>query len=56
MTTVLAAMAAGRALADHGEAVQAAARADLVALFTKRHVAGQGVMMGCKAWLVRAIA
>lgn len=53
---VLAAMAAGRALADHGEAVQAAARADLVALFTERHVAGQGVMMGCKAWLVRAIA
>ncbi|MFN3989168.1 MAG: class I SAM-dependent methyltransferase [Erythrobacter sp.] len=53
---VLGAMAVGRALAEHGEAVRAAARADLVRLFTRHHVAGQGVMMGCKAWLVRAQA
>jgi len=51
---VLGAMAVGRALAEHGKAVRAAARADLVRLFTQRHVAGQGVLMGCKAWLVRA--
>ena len=53
---VLGAMAVGRALAEHGEAVRAAARADLVRLFAERHVAGQGVMMGYKAWLVSARA
>lgn len=53
---VLGAMAVGRALAEHGTEVRAAARADLVRLFTERHVAGQGVMMGCKAWLVSARA
>ncbi len=53
---VLGAMAVGRALAEHGDAVRSAARADLVALFTKRHVPGQGVIMGCKAWLVSARA
>lgn len=53
---VLGAMAVGRALAEQGEAVRAAARADLVALFAQRHIAGQGVMMGCKAWLVSAQA
>jgi hypothetical protein len=49
-------MAVGRALAEHGEAVRAAARADLVRLFAERHVAGEGVMMGYKAWLVSARA
>lgn len=53
---VLSAMAVGKALSEHGDAVRAAARDDLVTLFTKRHVAGQGVMMGCKAWLVTARA
>lgn len=51
---VLSAMAVGRALAEHGEAVREAARNDLVTLFTERFVPGQGVMMGCKAWLVQA--
>jgi SAM-dependent methyltransferase len=51
---VLAAMAVGRALAEHGEAVTKAARDDLVTLFEQRFVPGQGVMMGCKAWLVTA--
>lgn len=53
---VLSAMAVGKALAEHGEAIRAAARDDLVALFARHHVAGQGVMMGCKAWLVSARA
>lgn len=53
---VLCAMAVGKALSEHGDAVRAAARDDLVTLFRKRHVAGQGVMMGCKAWLVSARA
>lgn len=51
---VLASMAAGRILVEQGEDVLASARADLVAMFTRHHRAGQGVMLGCKAWLVRA--
>ena len=53
---VLGAMAVGRLLAEQDAAVQAAARADLLALFRQRHVTGEGVMMGCKAWLVSARA
>lgn len=51
---VLASMAVGRALDEAGEQTRSAARADLHDLFTRRHVAGAGVMMGCKAWLVHA--
>ncbi len=53
---VLASMAAGRILAEQGEAVLAAARADLTALFTRHHHPGKGVMLDCKAWLVSAQA
>jgi hypothetical protein len=53
---VLGSMAVGRALAEHGGEVQAAARDDLIALFSESHQPDSGVMMGCKAWLVRAIA
>lgn len=52
---VLASMAVGRVLDEAGSDVRKAARADLVELFTRRHVAGEGVMMGCKAWLVTAM-
>ena len=52
----LAGMAAGRALAEQGQAVLAAARADLVAMYARHYRAGEGVMMGCKVWLVRAQA
>jgi len=51
---VLASMAVGRALEEASAAIRSAARADLLDLFTRRHVAGAGVMMGCKAWLVTA--
>lgn len=51
---VLSSMAVGRALDEAGAEIRAAARADLVELFTRRHVPGEGVMMGCKAWLVKA--
>ena len=51
---VLSSMAVGRALDEAGAEIRAAARADLVDLFTRRHVAGAGVMLGCKAWLVTA--
>ncbi|MFN3475814.1 MAG: class I SAM-dependent methyltransferase [Blastomonas sp.] len=52
----LASMAIGRALAEAGEDVLARARADLVTLFEKRHVPGQGVMMANKVWLLSANA
>ncbi|MCM0000382.1 MAG: methyltransferase domain-containing protein [Erythrobacter sp.] len=51
---VLASMAAGRILAEQGENVLASARADLAAMFARHHRAGEGVMLGCKAWLVSA--
>jgi len=53
---VLSSMAVGRVLDEAGSTVRDAARADLVELFTRRHVAGEGVMMACKAWLVTAKA
>jgi SAM-dependent methyltransferase len=53
---VLSSMAVGRVLDEAGSTVRDAARADLVELFTRRHVAGEGVMMACKAWLVTARA
>lgn len=53
---VLASMAAGRILAEQGEDVLAAARADLTAMFARHTRAGEGVMLGCKAWLVTARA
>jgi SAM-dependent methyltransferase len=52
----LASMAAGRILAEQGEAVLGAARADLTAMFARHHREGEGVMLGCKAWLVSARA
>ncbi|WP_086607573.1 class I SAM-dependent methyltransferase [Erythrobacter donghaensis] len=53
---VLASMAAGRVLAEQGPEVRAAAHADLTAMFASHHRAGEGVMLGCKAWLVTAHA
>lgn len=53
---VLASMAAGRVLAEQGEAVRDAAREDLRTLLADHHKAGEGVMLGCKAWLVTAKA
>ncbi len=49
---VLASMAVGRVLEEHGPAVRDAARADLLALFTRHYRAGEGVMLRAKAWLV----
>jgi SAM-dependent methyltransferase len=51
---VLASMAAGRMLEEHGPAVRDAARADLLALFTRHYRPGEGVMLRAKAWLVTA--
>ena len=53
---VLSSMAVGRALDEQGDKIRAAAEVDLVDLFQKHYVAGQGVMMQGKAWLVSATA
>jgi SAM-dependent methyltransferase len=53
---VLTSMAAGRVLDEAGPAIRDAARADLVELFTQRHVEGEGVMLQAKVWLVSAHA
>lgn len=53
---VLASLAVGQALADQGEAVRDAARADLATMFARHDRAGEGVMLACKAWLVTARA
>jgi ubiquinone/menaquinone biosynthesis C-methylase UbiE len=53
---VMSSMAVGRALDEQGADVRSAAEADLVDLFQKHYVAGQGVMMQGKAWLVSATA
>ena len=53
---VLAAMAVGRVLAEQGDAVREAARADLTAMFARHYREGGGVMLRAKAWLVTARA
>jgi SAM-dependent methyltransferase len=53
---VLSSMAVGRVLDEAGGAIRNAARSDLIDLFARRHVAGNGVMMQAKAWLVTARA
>lgn len=53
---VLSSMAVGRVLDEAGPDIRAAARADLEGLFTARHVPVEGVLMGCKVWLVTARA
>ena len=53
---VLSSMAVGRALDEQGPEIRAAAEADLIELFQKHYVAGEGVMMKGKAWLVSANA
>lgn len=53
---VLSSMAVGRALDEQGDEIRAAAEVDLVDLFQKHYIDGQGVMMQCKAWLVSATA
>jgi hypothetical protein len=51
---VLSSMAVGRVLEEQGNDIRAAAEGELVALFEKHYVFGQGVMMQGKAWLVSA--
>ena len=50
----LASMAAGRLRREKGDNILSNARSDLMKLFESRFVAGEGVMMKAKAWLVSA--
>jgi hypothetical protein len=56
VTFVLSSMAVGRVLDEKGADVRAAAEEELLELFAKYHVPGQGVLMQGKAWLVSAMA
>jgi hypothetical protein len=53
---VLSSLGVGRVLREQPEAIAAAAAADMVKLFERHHVPGEGVLMGCKVWLVSATA
>lgn len=51
---VLSSLGVGRVLDEQPEAVREAAAADLLAMFERNYVAGEGVLLGCKVWLVSA--
>jgi ubiquinone/menaquinone biosynthesis C-methylase UbiE len=52
----LTSMAAGRLLREQGDAVLEAASEEMAELFARHHIAGEGVMMRGKSWLVSALA
>jgi len=56
LAMVLSSMGIGRVVDEQEPAKQSAIRSDLLALFERRHVAGEGVLMAAKAWLVTARA
>lgn len=51
---VLSSLGVGRVLDEQPEAIREAAAADMLALFERNYVAGEGVMLGCKVWSVTA--
>lgn len=53
---ILSSMAVGRALTDQAPDIRQRATDDLTALLQRYYISGEGVMMGCKAWLVAAKA
>jgi SAM-dependent methyltransferase len=53
---VLGSLGVGRILAEQADDVRALASADLLAMFERNHVPGEGIMLACKAWLVTAAA
>ena len=53
---VMESMPVGKALAGCPEETQEAVRKQFLEVFWRHHVAGQGVLMPCKAWLVSSIA
>ncbi len=53
---VVESMPVGKALAECPEQTQNAAKMKLLEIFTRHHVAGEGVLMPCKAWLITAVA
>lgn len=53
---VLSSLGVGRVLAEQPDAIRAAASADMLALFERHYQPDKGVLLGCKVWLVSAIA
>ncbi|KEO91442.1 methyltransferase type 11 [Erythrobacter longus] len=53
---VLSSLGVGQILAEQAQDIRDAAARDLTAKFEEHHKAGEGVMLGCKAWLVTARA
>ena len=51
---VLSSLGVGRVLDEQPEEIRDAAAADLLTMFERNYVAGKGVMLGCKVWLVSA--
>lgn len=51
---VLSSLGVGRVLDEQPDDVREAAASDLLSLFERNYVAGKGVMLGCKVWLVSA--
>jgi len=56
LDVVLSSMGVGRVVAEQDEPVREAIRRDLLALFERRFVPEEGVLMAAKAWLVTARA
>jgi SAM-dependent methyltransferase len=53
---VLGSLGVGRVLADQPDEIRQAASADLLTMFQRHHIPGEGIMLACKAWLVSARA
>ncbi|MFU7528651.1 class I SAM-dependent methyltransferase [Qipengyuania sp. ASV99] len=53
---VLSSLGVGRVLADQPEAIRNGAAADMLSLFERHYQPGQGILLGCKVWLVSATA
>lgn len=53
---VLSSLGVGRILDEQSEEVRARAAQDMEAMFERHFVEGEGVMLGCKVWLVSACA
>lgn len=51
---VLSSLGVGRVLDEQPDDVREAAASDLLSLFERNYVAGKGVMLACKVWLVSA--
>jgi ubiquinone/menaquinone biosynthesis C-methylase UbiE len=52
----LSSLAAGRLVRERGEDIGRRVAEELLMIFERNHLQGQGVMMACKVWFVEAVA